>query len=184
MAMSRFFGPIFQAAYVVDDFDAAIAHWTETIGVGPFFLFPTPLPFKWLERRGERTTEFDILSHCGLAYSGDTLIELIAPGSAPSPYRDFLDAGRRGLHHVGTVATDYDAQMAAARAAGITVAMEGVLPLSRFAYLDTDAAFPGTMVEIIEMTDAMHAMWDTIKAASVGWDGRNPVRSLTDAPPI
>lgn len=116
--MSRLFGPIFQAAYVVTDFDAAVAHWTGTIGVGPFFLFPTPLPFEWLERRGERTTEFDILSHCGLAYSGDTLIELIAPGSAPSPYREFLDAGRRGLHHVGTIATDYGAQMAVARAAG------------------------------------------------------------------
>lgn len=179
--MSRLFGPIFQAAYVVTDFDAAVAHWTGTIGVGPFFLFPTPLPFRSLERRGERTTEFDILSHCGLAYSGDTLIELISPGSAPSPYREFLDAGRRGLHHVGTIASDYDVQMAAVRAAGITVAMEGVLPLSRFAYLDTDTAFPGTMVEIIEMTEAMRAMWNTIKAASIGWDGRDPVRSLTNA---
>jgi len=140
------------------------------------------LPFEWLKRHGERTTEYDILSHCGLAYSGNTLIELIAPGSAPSPYRKFLDAGRRGLHHVGTIATDYDGQMASARAAGITVAMEGVLPLSRFAYLDTDAAFPGTMVEIIEMIEAMHAMWPPIKVASVGWDGRDPLRSLADAP--
>jgi len=180
--MSHLFGTIFQAAYVVADFEVAVAHWAGTIGVGPFFLFPTPLPFEWLERRGERTTEYDILSYCGLAYSGDTLIELIAPGSAPSPYRDFLDAGRCGLHHVGTIATDYDTQMAAARAAGITVAMESVLPLSRFAYLETDTVFPGTMVEIIDMTEAMRAMWKTIKAASVDWDGRDPVRSLTGAP--
>ena len=176
--MSRLFGPIFQAAYVVEDFDAAIAHWTDTIGVGPFYLFPTPLPFEWMEIRGERSTGYDILSACGLAYSGDTLIEIIAPGSDPSPYRDFLDAGRSGLHHVGTVASDYDAQMASARAAGITVALEGVLPLSRFAYLDTDIHIPGTMVEIIEFTPAMHEMFATIKAAAVGWDGSHPLRTL------
>jgi len=38
--MSRLFGPIFQVAYVVTDFNAAIAHWTGTIGVGP--LLPLP----------------------------------------------------------------------------------------------------------------------------------------------
>ena len=180
--MSRLFGPIFQAAYVVDDFEAAVAHWTGTIGVGPFFLFPTPLPFEWLEIRGERTQDHDILSACGLAYSGDTLIEIIAPGSAPSIYREFLGSGRRGLHHVGTVADDYDAQMAAARASGITAAMEGVLPISRFAYLDTDLLFPGTMVEIIEMSEDMRALFGTIKQASVGWDGKDPLRRLDEAP--
>jgi catechol 2,3-dioxygenase-like lactoylglutathione lyase family enzyme len=176
--MSRLYGPIFQAAYVVTDFDAAVAHWTKVIGVGPFFLFPTPLPFSHLAIREETVTDYDIISRCGLAYSGDTLIELIAPGTAPSPYLEFLAAGRSGLHHVGTIAEDYDAQMAVSRAAGVTVAMEGVLPISRFAYLDTDTVFPGAMVEIIDMSAEMRDMFGAIKAASVGWDGKDPLRSL------
>ena len=174
--MSRLFGPIFHAAYVVKELEPAIGHWTKTLGVGPFFLFPTPLPFEWLEVYGERSTDYDILNHAAIAYSGQTMIEIIIPASAPSPYRRFLDAGRQGLHHLGTVATDYDAQMDAARSAGVAVAMEGELPMSRFAYLETDNIFAGTMVEIIDMRPAMVDFFDMIKAASVDWDGTDPVR--------
>ena len=31
-------GDVMQLAFVPDDFDAALAHWTGTIGAGPFFL--------------------------------------------------------------------------------------------------------------------------------------------------
>ncbi|WP_136162184.1 VOC family protein [Sphingomonas flavalba] len=177
--MSHLFGPVFQIAYVVEDVDAAIDHMVKTMGVGPFFLFPLPLQAEWLEVRGERVpADYDLLAAAALSYSGETMIELIQPGSAPSTYREFLDAGRRGVHHLGTVATDYDAQMAAARAAGIGVAAEGVLPISRFAYLDTDVLFPGTMVELIEMTQAMRDLFDGIKATANAWDGREPVRRI------
>lgn len=176
--MSRLFGPVFQMAYVVPDLDPFIAHMTATLGVGPFFLFPTPLPFTWMTRYDVPSDGWDILSHAAIAYSGDTMIEVIVPGSDPSPYRDFLEAGRSGLHHLGTWATDYDAQMAAARAAGIRVAIEGVLPISRFAYLETDTIWPGTMVEIIEPQPAMLDLFDRIKAAARDWDGRDPLRTV------
>ncbi|MBB4632384.1 VOC family protein [Sphingosinicella soli] len=177
--MSRLFGPIFQLAYVVEEIEPALEHWTRTLGVGPFFMFPTPLPFNWLRRDEQLTEDYDILSHAALAYSGDVMIELIRPGSAPSPYREFLDAGRRGVHHVGTVATDYDAQMAAARAAGIRVAIEGELPISRFSYLATDILHPGTMLELIDMSQEMKDLFATIKSAGANWDGKDPVRTLT-----
>lgn len=177
-AMSRLFGPIFQVAYVVESLEPVLDHWTQTIGVGPFFLFPTPLDFAWLKIYDQPSDDYDILAHAALAYSGETMIEIIVPTTSPSPYRTFLDGGRRGMHHVGTVATDYDAQMAAARAAGIAVAVEGELPLSRFAYLDTDLVFPGTMVEIIDMRPEMHALFDRIRSAAVGWDGSDPVRAM------
>lgn len=176
--MSRLFGPVFQMAYVVPELDPFLDHLTGTLGIGPFFLFPTPLPFSWLKRNDVLTDGWDILSHAALAYSGDTMIEVIVPGSDPSPYRDFLDAGRTGLHHLGTWAVDYDAQMTTARAAGIRVAIEGVLPLSRFAYLATDELWPGTMVEIIEPQQAMLDLFATIKAAAADWDGSDPLRTL------
>ena len=176
--MSRLFGPVFQMASVVADLDPFIDHLTGNLGVGPFFLFPTPLPFEWLKRHDEPTHQTEILSHAALAYSGDTMIEVIVPGRDPSPYRDFLDAGRSGLHHLGTWATDYDAQMAAARAAGIRVGIEGKLPMSRFAYLETDVLFPGTMVEIIEPEQPMLDLFAMIKGAGHDWDGKDPLRSL------
>ncbi len=176
--MSRLFGPVFQTAFVVPDIEPALRHFTQILGIGPFFQFPMPLALDWLEIHGKRTSDFGILSHAALAYSGDTMIEIIVPGSDPSPYRDFLDAGRHGLHHLGTIATDYDAQMAAARASGMKVAMEGELPLSRFAYLETDALYPGTMVEIIAMRPAMVELFASIRSAAVGWDGSDPVRAL------
>jgi catechol 2,3-dioxygenase-like lactoylglutathione lyase family enzyme len=176
--MSRFFGPIFQMAYVVTELDPFIDHLTRVMGIGPFFLFPTPLPFEWLKRHDAATDQYDILSHAALAYSGDTMIEVIVPGGDPSPYRDFVNAGRTGLHHLGTWATDYDAQMAAARAAGIRVGIEGKLPMSRFAYLETDTLWPGTMVEIIEPEPPMLELFGMIKEAGRDWDGKDPLRSL------
>ena len=176
--MSRLFGPIFQMAYVVEELEPFLDHLGKTLGIGPFFLFPTPLAFEWLTRHDQPTTGYDILAQAALAYSGDTMIEVIVPGTDPSPYRDFLDAGRSGLHHLGSWATDYDAQMAAARAAGIGVALEGKLPLSRFAYLETDVMWPGTMIEIIEPQPPMLELFDMIKQAGKNWDGTDPLRPL------
>lgn len=176
--MSRLFGPVFQMAYVVADLDPFIDHMARKLGIGPFYLFPTPLPFEWLKRHDELTPQTEILSHAALAYSGETMIEVIVPGPDPSPYRDFLDAGRSGLHHLGTWATDYNAQMAVARAAGIRVAIEGKLPMSRFAYLETDTLWPGTMIEIIESQPPMLELFDMIKKAGRDWDGENPLRTL------
>lgn len=181
--MSRLFGPIFQMAYVVPELDPFLDHLTRVVGIGPFFLFPVPLAFEWMTRHDQPTDATDILTHAAIAYSGETMIEVIVPARDPSPYAEFLAAGRSGLHHVGTWATDYDAQMAAARAAGIRVAIEGQLPFSRFAYLETDALWPGTMVEIIEPQQGMLDLFATIKAASRGWDGSDPLRRLGEEEP-
>ena len=35
--MSRIFGKVCQNGYVVRDIEAALAHWTRILGVGPFF---------------------------------------------------------------------------------------------------------------------------------------------------
>lgn len=174
--MSRLFGPIFQMSYVVPDLEPFIAHLGDTLGIGPFYLFPTPLAVDWMTRHDQPTDKTDILAHAALSFSGDTMIEVIVPGPDPSPYREFLDQGRRGVHHIGTWAVDYDAQMAAARAAGIPVAIEAQLPISRFAYLETDTLWPGTMVEIIDAQPEMHAMFDGIRRETVGWDGTRPIR--------
>lgn len=41
--MSELFGPIGQLGFVVADLGAALRYWTETMRVGPFFVFRAPL---------------------------------------------------------------------------------------------------------------------------------------------
>jgi hypothetical protein len=177
--MSRAFGRVFQVAYVVEDIEAHIDHWVKVMGVGPFYRFPIPRPIEELKIDDKPAApDTDLFAGVALSYSGDTMIELIQPGSAPSTYREFLDSGRRGVHHLGTFTDDYDNQMAAARAAGIEVALEGVLPLSRFAYLKTDLLCPGTIVEVIEPQQAMLDLFGTIRQAAAEWDGQERIRTL------
>lgn len=176
--MSRHYGPIFQVGYVVRDFDATVRHWTDVMGVGPFYLFPTPIDFSRLELRGRPMANKDLVGRAALAYSGDTQIEIILPGSAPSPYHEFLDSGRQGVHHVGVDCSDFDEQLAHATKSGIEPAVVGELPGFRFAYLGTDVGYPGAMLELIELGPAAREMFAMIKKASVNWNGADPVRKV------
>lgn len=175
--MSRRFGPILQHCYLVDELAPALAHWTGVLGIGPFFILP-PRRFVWLLFRGRLAPSHAINAGLALGYSGETQIELIVPGTAPSPYRDFLDLGGSGVHHLGFAARDFERRREEALASGMRVVMEGASTLTRFAYLEDDPAYPGTLVELIEMSDEVERIFASIHAASVGWDGSDPVRSL------
>lgn len=50
--MSRLFGEMRQVAFVVRDLDKALLYWTETLGVGPFFLIRNFIPVDY-RYRGE-----------------------------------------------------------------------------------------------------------------------------------
>src|SRR5262249_13577491 len=69
--VSRLFGAIRQNGYVVRDLAAAIRHWTEVIGVGPFYTVEhTPVP-----NAVYRGTPTDIQVSVGLAHSGPLQVE-------------------------------------------------------------------------------------------------------------
>lgn len=177
--MSKIYGTTFQVAYVVPDLDAAIEHWTTKMGVGPFFEFPIPLPLEELAVREEKVpNDHPIFAGVAVSYSGDTMIEFIQPGTAASTYREFLDSGQSGIHHFGTFVEDYDAAMADARARGVPVLLEGKLPLSRFAYLDTARPGLSPIVEIIQPYDAMFEAFDMIRGEVRSWDGKTQRKSL------
>lgn len=177
--MSRLYGRTFQVAYVVQDIDAAIDYWTDMIGVGPFYEFPVPLGCDTLAVDGVPVPpDHPIFGGVAVSYSGDTMIELIQPGSARSTYSDFLASGRSGVHHLGTWVEDYDAAVAHARGAGVRIVLEGSLPLSRFAYLDTSRGGDGPLIELIAPLPPMIALFDEIRAAAATWDGSRPRRAL------
>ncbi|HUI02661.1 MAG TPA: VOC family protein [Acidimicrobiales bacterium] len=167
-------GPVAQLGYVVADTAGAMDHWTRYLGVGPFFFLPAP-PLNDLRYRGEPSRARISVA---LAYSGDLQVELIEPlDEEPSPYRDFLDGAGPGLHHVAHFTEDFDAALAAQRAAGLVPYWEGrgMTADQRFAYYDSPHG--GTVHEIVE-TAGLGAFFDYMKAESSRWDGADPVRTI------
>ncbi len=172
--MSRVFGPIFQSGYVVQDLDAAIQHWTKNVGVGPFYVFPR-IEFSECFFRGRPA---NIEMAVAMSYSGDTQIELIKPmNDVPSIYSEFTAAGHQGLHHVGILSDHYSEDLKRITDSGREVIQGGRTKANAgFAYFESDPAFPGTMVELIEASPNMHSFFAKLKAEAQTWDGVKTTR--------
>jgi len=175
--MSRFLGPIRQLGYVVDDIEAAMAHWHNVMGVGPWYYNPK-VPIVNYRYHGQGYAPHNSVA---LANSGPIQVELIQiRNDVPSMYRDFMQAGHRGLQHVAFWTEDYDADLARMQAQGFTVKMSGEVGVNgRFAYFDREY-HPGTVIELSEVLGPKGRMFDLIRAASIDWDGSEPVRPFPD----
>ena len=171
--MQRLLGPIMQNAYLVTNLDAAIAHWTGVMGVGPFFLFEH-IPFRELRFRGQPAGPVDLT--VAIAYWGEVQIELVRQHDpTPSIYTEFAAARGTGLHHVGVLTESVERDLARWAGRGVRPVQEGRAAGMRFAYLATDH-HPGGMVELIESTPATTGFFARMHAAAREWDGRDPIR--------
>lgn len=166
-------GAVRQNGYVVPDLDRAIDQWLQA-GVGPWFVL-RETEQSAMYFRGKRS---DPVLSIAWSNSGDLQIELIQPhGDAPSVYREFLDAGHAGIHHVAFWVDDFDEVMAGATDAGWTVVQSGDGGgVARFSYVDLGVG--GTIVEVMELNASTEGMNDRIRDAARDWDGTEPVRSL------
>ena len=175
--MSRFFGPVRQAGYVVRDIEAAMDYWSRELGIGPWFYNPR-VPIVNYRYRGEAHEPHNSVA---LANSGFVQVELIQTrNDVPSMYRDFLRAGHTGLQHVAYWTESYDADLARLTAQGFKPVMSGeVGERGRFVYFDTEY-HPGAVIELSEVAGPKGRMFRMIREASEGWDGRDPVRKFPD----
>lgn len=165
-------GPVMQIAFVPKDFDAAIRHWTQVMGVGPFFL----LENIQLDDSRYLGAPNECLFSIALAYWGDLQVELIRQqNDAPSIYRDV--AGQ-GLHHTCLITDDISAARSIAEQAGANLLVEGKVGTDgAVIYVDTGGG-PGTIVEILQPATGMLDLFAMIREASRGWDGSEPLRRL------
>jgi hypothetical protein len=174
--MSRHFGRVCQNGYVVTDIEAAMRHWTEVVGVGPFF-YVERVPFGEFRYRGE---ESDVQVSAALAVSEPLQIELLQlRNDAPSCWRDFDRGGHEGLQHISYWTDDFDGDLQRLGAAGYEIAQSGWIggKDGRFVYLDT-GGHPGAQVEISEVAGAKRALFDEIARQAREWDGSEPVRRV------
>lgn len=166
-------GEVMQLAFVPDDFDAALKHWTEVMGVGPFFLMEG-IHLEGMKYKGEPT---DAVFDLALAYWGDIQIELIRPrDDHPSIYSGEYGAVE-GLHHVCILVDDIEDAYRVCGEQGAEIVIEGSLGDSRVIYVDPGQG-PGSLVEILQQGEGGPALFAMIKQAGEGWDGSEPLRSL------
>lgn len=163
------FGRINQIGYLVDDLDAAIARWTDRLGVGPWTVFRN-VSLNGRYRGQETMVTMDV----ALGYQGDMQIELIlVTNDAPSPYRDASGKRILGAHHIAWLVDDRDAAVAKVVAKGLKIAFEAENPGTRVAYMESDDD-PGVLYEFIE-SESTRGLIEQGIAATRNWDGSNPV---------
>jgi catechol 2,3-dioxygenase-like lactoylglutathione lyase family enzyme len=103
--------PCDQVGFVVHDIEAAIALYNPLFG--PFTIMdPGPLTYDY---RGQQE-ECDM--RLAFGKSGDLEIELIQWVRGGCPHKEFLDAGREGVHHLRFLVRDMDAKVAEAQKLG------------------------------------------------------------------
>lgn len=175
--MSRIFGPVCQNGYVVRDIEAAMSHWVNVLGVGPWF-YIEDVKTDWFRHRGK---DSEPKISIALANSGDLQIELIQQrNDAPSMYKESLDAGREGLQHMSFWTTEYQTLYDRVLSFGYKIGHEGQIggEQGRFAYLDTET-HPGTIVEISDISGGKGRFFEYIRQTAKDWDGKDPIRPIT-----
>lgn len=141
------FGGFFQIGYATRDLDNALALCRRRFGEIEFLVYE-PGIVKGLPSPTRRI---------GLAYLGDTMIELIEPDPAQQTIFDAAlpaQAGSIGLHHLGYLIDDHDAMLERLKGMGCDVVLEDRIDgFLDYSYADTRGDF-GHFSEFIRLEDA------------------------------
>jgi len=166
---------IVQMAYVVADLRAAIAHWTQSLRVGPWFVLEHFTGVNPVYRGQPSQAEMAL----AMSFAGHMNIELIqAKNDAPSVYREMIDRRGYGFHHWGVATWHFDAAVASYESAGYALAFRAAVPSGgRVGYMDTTAVLPG-YTELIELGGAFEEVFGRFYRASLDWNGQDPIRSF------
>lgn len=167
-------GPVGQLAYLPTDFDAAVRYWTQTMGVGPFYLLEN-VALGGMKYRGQPT---DAVFSIAIAYWGDVQIELIrAENDAPGIYTGEYAVTDR-LHHICIFVDSIAEARAAAAAVGAEILVEGTVGADgEVIYVDAGGG-PGHVIELLQNMSGADAIFQMIKDAGKDWDGSDPLRPL------
>jgi len=172
--MTQALGTIRQLAYVVEDMDAALDYWINTLGAGPFFTIDH-CPLDNQKYYGEPTNA-DV--SIALGNSGDLQIELIVQhNDAPSVYKDFLQAGRSGVHHIALMPEDYDTEYKRYIDSGHQAAFELSLGGASLVYFDALKTV-GHYIELWDNNSVFKDMFLMVEDAAKNWDGKDAIRPM------
>ena len=167
--------PPFQFAWHVPDLDAAVDHWANVVGVGPFFVSDVDAATR--EGFAYRGGPGQLTMRVAWAESPQGQIELIdVTSTAPNVYHDLIAPDRVAFHHVGVWSDDYTADRARLEQR-YEVAMD--MGASNICYFDTSAD-TGSMLELIQRNDGIVGLFGRIRDAADTWDGSRPLRDVAE----
>ncbi|GAB3171225.1 VOC family protein [Telluribacter humicola] len=154
-AVTTSFGKYFgQITWVVPDIQATENHFRTILGISHFVRLEN-LQSEDLEGTYRGKTDNHVF-HLSMAYSGESVIELIQPVSGPSIFREYLDKHPQGgVQHVAFIVPDSQLEEAISefKDKGYSKVQSLTLPFARVAYFDTSKEL-GVMTEIIGVTEA------------------------------
>lgn len=167
-------GNIIQLAYLPADFDAALRYWTQTVGVGPFFLLKD-IRLGDMKYRGQPTAA---VFSVAIGYWGDIQIELCRPeNDAPSIYTGEYAVTDR-LHHVCIFVDSIAEARRACAEAGAAIIIEGrVGDSGEVIYVDAGGG-PGHLIELLQPVAGSKALFAMMRDAAQHWDGTDPLRTI------
>ena len=155
-------------------------YWTETFRVGPFIVIERSRGDRRVFYRGKETPVDWALA---FAYMGDVQIEFIQQlDDHPSPYKEFLESGREGMHHLAYWPKDFAATCAHLEENGFSEvsSIRNNDGTRNVVYYETPSQL-GTMIEIVPLTAERAAYFGRIHRLSRTWDGvTRPVRRFVD----
>ena len=143
-----------QIAWVVNDIQASEKFFREVVGVPDFVklenLRSEDLEGTYYAKSG------NYVFHLYMAYSGETLIELIQPVSGQSIFHDYLiEHPEGGVQHIAYMVPEADLDKAISELTqkGYPVITSLSLPVAKVAFFDTRKEI-GVVTEIIGLTGA------------------------------
>lgn len=170
--------PVRQIAYFCADArGSALAHH-QAFGSGPFYV-ADHIALRRSEHRGVPRP----LDHSS-AYGqwGEVMVEFVQQNNpGESVFHDLYPegSGRFGLHHLALFVDELPAAIAAHQAAGREVALYAEMADGfAFAMIDMVAA-SGHFLELYEPTPALTGFYDMVARKARGWDGADPVRTIS-----
>ncbi|RJG03151.1 VOC family protein [Noviherbaspirillum sedimenti] len=169
---ARPWGPIMQIAYVVDDLDTAIDHWTGVMGVGPFYLKRPDLENAYYENE-----PLTVNMTAAVAFSNGLQIELILQhDDTPSIYTRRRPEGH-GIHHMAALTDDLEAAIAYVESRGGRRLQGADMPGGgRICYVDTGT--PAGILEFLELRAPVLELFESIRMAGATWDGQQRILNL------
>jgi len=133
---------VFQLGYVYKDIEKQAKIMESVFGVSKFTMVG-PLILR-INYRGEKAK---ITVRAAFAQYSETQLELIQLIEGDSIYKEFLDQGREGLHHVLYRVDDLKAVINKYKENGIEVIQSGRIMSSSYAYMDTEKKL-GIIIEL------------------------------------
>jgi len=140
------FAEIKTIGVVVKDIDRAIDYYT-SLGIGPFEPVRMQLTDKWF--RGEPA---QFRSKAMMAKLRPVGFELIQPVEGPSSFFEFLDKRGEGIHHLGFLAQDLDAEEEKLVRKGIQVRQKARGEDCGFTHFET-SLIGGVTFELLKMPE-------------------------------